>query len=177
MRFNTINFEASAENKEAQETPEVETPKVEEKPKVETEVKETSKEETQEKKVSVVEKPKETAKKEPEKIEDEKPQQVVTVEQENLILKQSISTGFDAEILTALIAQDVVNGSNPFGNLQETVEKYVEKYPQMLKKTAKPTPGIAPTESSGPNKMEQQRERYFGTSKTDFWQGSGVRGN
>ena len=94
-------------------------------------------------------------------------------------MKQSISTGFDAEILTALVAQDVMNGSNPFENFDEVVKKYVDKYPQMLKQSKpKPTSGIAPSnQETTATKEQQQRERYFGNAKSDFWKGSGVRNN
>lgn len=106
---------------------------------------------------------------------------IISTEQENLILRKVIETGFDAEVMTAMILKEVVNGSNPFDNLDDVVRGYVEKYPQMLKiqnVKPKPTEGIAPSNQTNAKQKEtEQRQRYFGNSQGDFWKGSGIRQN
>jgi len=181
MIWNQKMFEKSSENKgtepietedkneEKDTVEEIDTPVVE---KEETVIKEEKKET-----------PKTPKQKETPKIEkEEKPvvenKDTNNLELENRILKKSISTGFDAELLTALVLQNIATSEDGTDNLDDLVNSYVEKYPQMLansKTKPKATPGIEPSETDSKNKQQEQYSRYFGSNGTNFFKGSGLR--
>ena len=183
MIWNQKQFEASSENKQSELVEEVET--VEEP--IVTENTDTEEVPEPEVKKTIVKKKENAPKKEKtivnaetvtEAKETKSPK--VDLALENRILKQSLLTGFDAELLTALVLKDIQSSEDGTDNLEELVTQYVEKYPQMLKQSNKPKPteGIAPAKTTQQkDKVSEQRSRYFGNGNSNFFTGQGVINN
>lgn len=118
---------------------------------------------------------------EPEPVQEKQVKKEVNqpnLELENRVLKKSIETGFDAEILSALVAANLAVDESGSDNLDSLVSDYVAKYPSLAKVKPKDTSTIAPTNVATRETREaEQRNMYFGQGNNSFFNGQGVREN